>query len=208
MARLNTFNEGRFGRLLKLSAIAAATVVIGACNVGKTDTVAGGTGTSAGGGTGGSTGGGGSTTKSGCTGSYVGNYSAPEKSERIRLRNLSLAGRGIAVTGNDDIDNANAGGGPPDGGIWMAGSYAFETDANCNIIAGKTLIFYAFEYDISGTVGKSGLSTLTWSGQGSVGELTVAVDQNNNISGQFFHPAPDTFVYGVMSGVFTPNGKI
>jgi hypothetical protein len=198
MAWLNTLGEGLSGRLLKLSVIAAATVVIGACNVGKTDTV-----TTAKPGTG--TGSGGSATKSGCAGSYVGSYSPPDHDERIRLRNLSLAGRGIAVTGNDDIDNANAGGGPPDGGIWMAGSYSFETDANCNVTSGQTLIFYAYEYGIGGTVNKDGTFNLTWSGQGSAGDIKGSVDANNNISGQFFHPAPDNFVYGVLGGTFTPR---
>jgi hypothetical protein len=143
-----------------------------------------------------------------CTGSYVGSYGPPEREERIAARNRSLAGRGIAVTGNDDIDNANAGGGPPDGGIWMAGSFAFETDGNCNVIKGTDLIFYVYEYGISGTMAKSGVSKLIWSGQGSQGEMEVSVDANNAISGSHFHPAPDTFVRGVLSGTFTPNGKI
>lgn len=143
-----------------------------------------------------------------CQGSYAGNYSPPEHDERIRLRNLSLSGRGIAVTGDDNIDNANAGGGAPDGGIWMGGSYAFETDANCNVTKGKTLIFYAYEYDIGGTVQKDGTFNLTWAGQGSAGEMHGKVDATGNITGQFFHPAPDNFVYGVLSGTFTPSGKI
>lgn len=143
-----------------------------------------------------------------CQGSYVGSYGPPDHDERIRLRNLSLANRGILVTGDDNIDNANAGGGDPDGGIWMGGSYAFETDANCNVTKGKTLIFYAYEYDIGGTVGKDGTFNLTWSGQGSAGEMKGKVEANNTITGQFFHPAPDNFVYGVISGTFTPMGKL
>ena len=109
------------------------------------------------------------------------------------------------MTGNDDIDNANAGGGPPDGGIWMAGSYSFETDANCNVTSGQTLIFYTYQYDIGGTVSKDGSFKLTWSGQGSAGEMFGKVDANNNISGEFHHPAPDNFVYGVLNGRFTPR---
>lgn len=143
-----------------------------------------------------------------CQGSYVGNYGPPEHEERIRLRNLSLEGRGIAVTGNADTDNGNAGGGAPDGGIWMGGSYAFETDANCNVVKGKTLIFYTYEYDIGGTVQKDGTFNLTWSGQGSIGEMRGKVEADNTISGQFFHPAPDNFVYGVLSGTFTPAVKL
>jgi hypothetical protein len=140
-----------------------------------------------------------------CQGSYVGSYGPPDHDERIRLRNLSLGNRGIAVTGNDDIDNANAGGGAPDGGIWMGGSYSFETDANCNVTKGKTLIFYAYEYDIGGTVGKDGTFNLTWSGQGSAGEMHGKVDTTGNITGQFFHPAPDSFVYGMLNGTYTPG---
>jgi hypothetical protein len=143
-----------------------------------------------------------------CTGSYVGTYDMPDHAERIRVRNLSLAGRGIAVTGNDAVDNANAGGGGPDGGIYMQGSYAFETDANCKIVKGTTMVFYVYQYDVKGTTVKSGTSSLTWSGQGSQGDMKITVDANNAIGGKFYHPAPDSFVYGVISGKFTPNGKI
>ena len=147
-------------------------------------------------------------TASSCMGSYVGSYDAPSHDERIRLRNLSLAGRGVAVTGNDDIDNANAGGGGVDGGIYMTGSYAFETDGNCKVIKGTTAVFYTYQYDISGTVVKGGESSLIWSGQGSSGDMKIKVSSGNAISGSFYHPAPDSFVYGVITGTFTPNGKI
>lgn len=200
--KLNTVFESKRSLLLCASLLAA--LVASGCNVGKTDTVAG---TTTGAGTGTGTGGG-SVTKSGCTGSYVGGYSMPDQARRISNRNRSLNDRGIAVTGNDDIDNANAGGGPPDGGIWMAGSFQFETDGNCNVIAGQTLIFYSYEYGISGTVNKDGTFNLTWSGQGSSGEIVGGVDANNNIYGDFFHPAPDTYVNGVLSGTFTKNGRL
>lgn len=153
------------------------------------------------------TGGTGGSAKS-CTGSYVGNYSPPDQAERIQARNRSLGDRGIPVTGNDAIDNGNAGGGDPDGGIWMAGSFSFETDANCNVIKGTTAVFYTYQYDISGTVVKGATSNLTWSGQGSSGQIELTVDTNNAIGGSFRHPAPDTYVRGVLSGTFTPNGKI
>lgn len=213
MARLNNLDTSFTGkRSLLLSAAILAAFVAAGCNVGKTDTVAGTSTSTSGGSTGGVSTGGGSTgggsAKSGCTGSFVGNYGPPERDERIRLRNLSLTGRGIAVTGNDDIDNANAGGGAPDGGIWMGGSYAFQTDGNCNVIRGTTLIFYAYEYGISGTVNKDGSFNLIWSGQGSQGDMKGKIEANNTISGQFFHPAPDNYVYGVLSGTFTPNGSL
>ena len=206
MAWLNKFTGGFSSKLsYTLSALVLGSAVLTGCNVGKSDTVA-------------TTNADGSTTtattsttvgaaKSGCAGSYVGNYGPPSHEERIRLRNLSLAGRGVPVTGNDDIDNANAGGGAPDGGIWMGGSYNFQTDANCNVTSGTTLIFYAYEYSIGGTVNKDGTFKLTWSGQGSQGDIVGRIEANNAITGKFYHPAPDNFVYGDLSGTFTPAGK-
>lgn len=143
-----------------------------------------------------------------CTGSFVGSYDAPSHDERIRLRNMSLVNNGKAVTGDDATDNANAGGGGADGGIYMTGSYAFETDANCNIVKGTTMVFYVYQYDISGKVNSDGSFSLVWSGQGSAGELAGKADAGGVITGKFYHPAPDSFVYGVISGTFTPNGKI
>lgn len=143
-----------------------------------------------------------------CTGSFVGTYDAPSHEERIRLRNLSLVNNGKVVTGDDATDNAAAGGGGVDGGIYMTGSYAFETDSNCNVVKGTTMVFYVYQYDISGKVNSDGSFALTWSGQGSTGELAGKADANNAISGKFYHPAPDSFVYGTMGGTFTPNGKI
>jgi hypothetical protein len=70
------------------------------------------------------------------------------------------------------------------------------------------MVFYSYQYNINGTVNKTGESALTWSGQGSAGDMTIKVDANNAVSGSFYHPAPDNFVYGVISGTFTPNGKI
>ncbi len=198
MAWLNTLKDGLFGKLPLAMTFATAALVSG-CNVGKSDTV---TGTTTSGNTTSST------AKSGCTGAYIGGYEAPSHEERIRLRNLSLSGRGIPVTGNDDIDNANAGGGPPDGGIWMAGSLSFETDANCSITRGSTMIFYAYEYNVSGTVNKDGSFNLIWSGQGSQGDIVGQIDANNVVTGKFFHPAPDNFVYGTLNGNFIPNGKL
>ena len=194
--KLTTSFKGK--RSLLLSASLLAALVASGCNVGKTDTTAAG----------GGSGGGVSLSKSGCTGSYVGGYSMPDKETRIISRNRSLNDRGIAVTGDDDVDNANAGGGPPDGGIWMSGSYQFETDGNCNVVSGQTMIFHSYEYGISGTVNKDGTFNLTWSGQGSSGEMSGGVDSNNNIYGQFFHPAPDSYVHGVLSGTFTQNGRL
>lgn len=142
-----------------------------------------------------------------CHGTYVGGYEPPPHDERIRLRNLSLAGRGIAVTANESDNNRNAGGGDPDGGIYMVGSFTFETDANCAITKGTTMVFHAYEYSLGGAVAKDGTFNITWSGQGSQGDMKGKIEPNNAITGQFFHPAPDDFVYGVLSGTFVPVVK-
>ena len=39
-------------------------------------------------------------------------------------------------------------------------------------------------------------------------DIVGKIESNNTISGKFYHPAPDSFVYGDLSGTFTPNGKI
>ena len=142
-----------------------------------------------------------------CQGSYAGNYDPPPHEERIRLRNQSLKLRGIALTGNDAVDNAATGGGSPDGGIFMTGSYNFQTDANCNITKGSTLVFGAYPYDINGVVKPDRTFNLTWSGSGSAGRMDGKVELNNTISGSFFHPAPEDYIYGVLNGNFTPVVK-
>jgi hypothetical protein len=143
-----------------------------------------------------------------CQGSYIGNYNPPEHDERIRLRNQSLTLRGIAIVADEEVNNKNAGGGAPDGGIWMGGSYQFETDVNCNVIKGSTMVFYAYPYDLGGTVNKDRSFNLTWSGSGSAGDMKGRIEENNTVSGKFHHPAPEDYIYGVLNGKFVPNGKL
>ncbi len=201
MAWLNKLNNAFTWRPVSaLAAVALASATLVGCNVGKTDTVTTDTTSTNTGTTAGTSG-----YKGGCFGRYEGGYNMPEREQRIAQRNQSLRDRGIQVTGNDDIDNANAGGGPPDGGIWMAGSMWFETDSNCRITAGKTLIFFAYEYDIGGTVNKDGTFDLVWSGQGSAGQLQGRIEADGTLSGTFHHPAPDTYVTGVVWGTFTAS---
>lgn len=189
MACSDTLNNSLAGKLLKLSAIAIATVVIAACgdkNDVKPDPII----------------------AKGCTGSYVGGYNMPDQATRIANRNRSLTDRGIPVTGDEDENNRNAGGGPPDGGIWMSGGFQFETDGNCNIIRSEVNIFAYTGYSVNGTINKDGTFNLIWSGNGSQGEMVGGIDANKNIYGKFNHPAPDTYVHGVLGGTFTPNGKL
>lgn len=137
-----------------------------------------------------------------CKGSYVGSYSPPEHTERIRLRNQSLALRGITVVADEEVNNKNAGGGSPDGGIWMGGNYSFEADSNCNV-KGTTNVFYAYPYEIVGTIAQDRTFKLTWQGSGSAGRMDGKVETDGNITGTFHHPEPESYIYGVISGSFT-----
>lgn len=138
----------------------------------------------------------------GCTGSYVGGFTAPSHEIRISMRNESLRRRGIAVTGDDAVDNKNAGGGGVDGGIYMEGSYAFETDANCNVIKGEALIF-GHPFPITGQVQQDRTFVLSY-----LGPIVGKIEADNSISGQFQHGGGEEYVYGDLNGKFTPNGKI
>lgn len=58
-----------------------------------------------------------------------GNFDMPSHEVRIASRNTSLLNHGHVVTGDDGIDNSVLGGGTPDGGIFLCGSFHFEIDA-------------------------------------------------------------------------------
>ncbi|MDP3273924.1 MAG: hypothetical protein Q8Q09_01935 [Deltaproteobacteria bacterium] len=58
-----------------------------------------------------------------------GTFSMPAHEQRIASRNTSLLSLGHRITGNDEIDNNVLGGGSPDGGIWLSGSFHFEVNA-------------------------------------------------------------------------------
>ena len=126
MVRLNNFNTDLMSQLQgSMTFLAIATVaLVSGCNVGKSDTVAGTTtGTT--------------TTTTGtrtCMGSYVGSIDAPSHEVRIANRNRQLTETGFQITGNDAVDNANTTGGGVDGGIYLTGAFAFETDSGCNVI--------------------------------------------------------------------------
>jgi hypothetical protein len=181
-------------RALLMSTALLAALVASGCNVGKTDTVAtttSGTTTTTTTGTG-----------KGCTGSYVGGASPPSHEVRIATRNRALAAKGIALTGNDAIDNAATGGGGVDGGMYLEGSFAFETDANCNVIKGDFVIF-GYPFGISGTVNQDRTFNLSY-----LGPIVGQVNADNSITGELQHGGGEEYIHGVLWGTFTPNGKI
>lgn len=132
--------------------------------------------------------GGGSTAKGGCTGSYVGGIEAPDQSVRLANRDRQLAEGGEL-------------GGGVDGGIYLEGSFAWETDANCRVTKGTATIF-GHEFAIDGVVSSDKTFTLNY-----FGPIVGSVDGNNKITGQLKEGGKE-WVYGVLNGTFTPNGKI
>ncbi len=136
----------------------------------------------------------------GCNGTYAGTIDPPAHEVRIASRNQSLRDRGIEVTGNDEIDNANAGGGPPDGGIWLAGTFQWETDANCNVTSGEVLIFGAYPFAVTGTVNADGTFNLHYWGR-----IPGKINADKTVTGKVEHAGGEEHVHGVLNGVFTPR---
>jgi hypothetical protein len=145
------------------------------------------------------------TTKAGsCQGSYVGSIDPPTHEVRINQRNRQLADIGYVLTGNDAVDNAATGGGGEDGGIYLTGAFAFETDANCNIIKSNGNIF-GIPTTLSGKVS----STFAFTGMSmtDTGPTVGSVDANGVIRGEQQEFGKE-WVHGVMNGKFTAGGKI
>ncbi|MDO8456250.1 MAG: hypothetical protein Q7T07_04980 [Burkholderiaceae bacterium] len=197
MAWLNHSSGSFLGKLPLLLTVAVAALVSG-CNVGKTDTVAGAATTTTSGSTTTTT----TASGKGCTGSYVGGASPPPHEVRIATRNRALAAKGVAVTGNDAVDNAATGGGGVDGGMYLEGNFAFETDANCNVIKGEFVIF-GYPFPISGTVNQDRTFTLSY-----LGPIVGRVNADNSITGELQHGGGEEYIHGDLWGTFTPNGHI
>lgn len=75
-----------------------------------------------------------------------GTFTMPEHEQRIASRNVSLLRLGHSITGNDAIDNAVLGGGAPDGGIWLSGSFHFEIDAGGQATAASWITVFSPEH--------------------------------------------------------------
>ena len=140
----------------------------------------------------------------GCTGRYSGSVDMPDHDVRIANRNRALEEKGIAVTGNDDIDNAGTGGGAPDGGIWLAGAFEFVTgpmvNGACPIISANFVI-HGWNIAASGSVN----SDKTFSFWHEGGPVTGSVDNNNHITGRFAEGGGREWVYGNLNGTFVPQ---
>jgi hypothetical protein len=158
-----------------------------------------------------------------------GQFTMPARDQRIASRNTSLLKGGHAITGNDAIDNAVLGGGPPDGGIWLSGQYHFEVNAVGQIVASTSWIsvFGTIRYLITGGIYPNGeihmgspTAGLDISGlitgstiSGHVAEAGMAITRGdsvwnalslsdrNNLRG-IWHGNDIEYVHGVMSGTW------
>jgi hypothetical protein len=139
----------------------------------------------------------------GCTGSYVGTIDKPSLEIRIGFEEESRRRRGIVIDPDEVIDNPS-----PPGSIYIDGSFAFETDANCKVVKGGVNIFNAYPYAVEGTVKANGSFDMDWTGPNVTAVIVGQINPDGTISGQVKHPAPDDFIYGLLNGKFTVNGKI
>ena len=138
-----------------------------------------------------------------CEGSYAGSIDPPSREVRIANRNRQLIESGVGVTGNDAVDNAATGGGGEDGGIYLFGAFAFQTDANCNVVKSSGNIF-GVPTTASGKVNADKSFNLT---APEAGPLVGRVDANNHITGEQQEFGKE-WVHGVLNGTFVPKGKI
>lgn len=198
MSWLHPLNSNIAGkRYFLLSATLLMALIASGCNVGKTDTTAATTNGAA------------TTTTTtttngkGCTGSYVGGANPPSHEVRVATRDRSLIAKGIDISKMTEAEkNAATGGGGVDGGMYLEGTFAFQTDANCNVIAGDFVIF-GYPFPISGTVNQDRTFTLSY-----LGPIVGQVNADNSITGELQHGGGEEYIHGVLWGTFTPNGKI
>jgi hypothetical protein len=148
--------------------------------------------------------GGGTPTSGTCEGSYAGSIDPPSHEVRIANRNRQLASIGYVLTGNDALDNAATGGGGEDGGVYLFGAFAFQTDATCNVVKSSGNIF-GIPTTISGKVNADKSFNMFMS---DTGPTVGSVDGNNHVSGQQQEGGGKEWVHGVLNGTFVSKGKI
>jgi hypothetical protein len=139
----------------------------------------------------------------GCAGSYVGKIDKPSLEVRLSFEEEIRRRRGNNPPIYTTVDNPNA-----PGSIYIDGSFAFETDANCKVVKGGVNIFDAYPYAVEGTVKANGSFDMEWTGPNVTAVIVGQINPDGTISGQVKHPAPDDFIYGLLNGKFTSNGKI
>lgn len=136
---------------------------------------------------------------SGCYGTFRGTIDMPPHEERIIARNIKIRSMGKQVTGNPAIDNAATGGGAPDGGMFLTGSFVWETDANCRVVSGTAYIF-GHPFSITGAINKDRTFNLSY-----LGPMPGHITANNLVKGKLQHGGGEEYIYGYLNGHFTPK---
>jgi hypothetical protein len=138
-----------------------------------------------------------------CEGSYVGMIDKPSLEVRLAIyqewlrRNPNLIGPAVYDPNDPSIQ-----------GMYLAGSFAFETDANCNVVKGGVNIFDEYPFTVEGTVNADRSFDVVWTESNFRSQIVGQINQDDSISGQVKLAVPQDYIYGLMNGKFTPNGKI
>lgn len=129
-----------------------------------------------------------------------GNVNMPDHEERIKARNIELVANGHGVSGDDARDNAIGGGGAPDGGMWLNGSYHFEIDAQGQRIDDKSWLKLFSDEKFPVTGGITGAGDIA---MGSIGGVDIrgSVASGKPI-GRVMHGDGKVHIYGVMDGTW------
>lgn len=151
----------------------------------------------------------GNVTAESLAGVITGNLQPPLHEDRIIARNNSLASRGIALTADEDLNNVNAGGGAPDGGVFLLGPFNINVAPNGNLTGTCQLFLQVTElgvpilYDIAGTMQADGSINGSWSGNGVSGGKITGKVTNNSVTGKYMKWEGMEWVYGVLEGTYT-----
>ena len=130
-----------------------------------------------------------------------GNVNMPDHDERIIARNKELIANGHGVSGDEARDNAIGGGGAPDGGMWLSGSYHFEIDANGQRIDDKSWIklYSDDKYQVTGGITGAGVIAM-----GSIGGVQISGSVvGGKPVGKVMHGSGKVHIYGLMDGVWS-----
>jgi hypothetical protein len=129
-----------------------------------------------------------------------GSIDMPDHDERIKARNLELVANGHGVSDDEARNNAIGGGGAPDGGMWLSGTFHFEIDANGQQIPDKSWVtlFSAEHFPVTGGILPDGSINM-----GSIGGVTIqgSVASGKPV-GRVMHGDGKVHIYGNLNGGF------
>lgn len=129
-----------------------------------------------------------------------GSIDMPDHGERIKARNLELVANGHGVSGDEARDNTIGGGGAPDGGMFLTGSFHFEIDPNGQQIPAQSWVklFSDEKLPVTGGILPDGTINM-----GSIGgtQITGSVATGKAV-GRILHGDGKHHIYGNLNGGF------